>query len=172
MALILRSLEDTDENAFFEGMKLWPADGLNWYTFAWKPGMTYQEMMTILEKERLGIDLAPGRVAHTMLYGFHERKIIGRLSVRHDLTEGLRKRGGHIGYSVAEPFRKSGFATEMVRQGLDYCRTLGLKSLLVTCADDNVPSWKIIEKFNGQLENRVWDETDQEMIRRYWIALS
>ncbi|MNL68960.1 hypothetical protein D3C87_1937620 [compost metagenome] len=60
----------------------------------------------------------------------------------------------------------------MVRQGLEHCKALKIPSALVTCADDNVASWKIIEHFNGKLENRIWDDEDEEMIRRYWITLS
>ena len=171
MSLTLRNLTNDDEAAFFEGMKHWSEEDLDWYTFAWKPGMSYSEMMIILDKERRGVDLAPNRVPHTMLYAFVEGKIIGRLSIRHSLNEGLRRRGGHIGYAVAEPFRRSGHATEIVRQGLHYCRELGLSEIMITCADDNVPSWKIIEKFNGKLEDRVWDDVDKEMIRRYWVHL-
>lgn len=65
-------------------------------------------MLTILRKEVAGIDLLPGRVSHTMLYGFLNGKIIGRVSVRHQLNEHLRKRGGHIGYAVAKNFRRKG----------------------------------------------------------------
>ncbi len=42
---------------------------------------------------------------------------------------------------------------------------------MVTCAEDNIPSWKIIEHFKGKLEDEVWDDEDKEMIRRYWITL-
>ncbi len=172
MSLILRPLKESDETSFFEGMKLWPEDDLSWYTFAWKPGMPYSTMMAILDKEMKGIDLAPGRVPHSMLYGFVDGKIIGRVSVRHSLNEMLRKRGGNIGYAVAEPYRRSGYATEMVRQSLQYCRDLGLDKIMITCSDNNIPSWKIIEKFHGELQDKVWDEEDNEMIRRYWIPLT
>ena len=172
MSLILRNLTLADEAAFFEGMKHWSEKDLAWYTFTWKPGMSYSSMMDILEKEGQGIDLAPGRVPHSMLYGFVDNKIVGRVSVRHSLNEMLRKRGGNIGYAIAEPYRRTGYATEMVRQVFQYCRGLGMDKIMITCAEENIPSWKIIEKFNGQLEDRVWDEEDQEMIRRYWISIT
>lgn len=30
-------------------------------------------------------------------------------------------------------------------------------------------SWRIIEKLGGQLECTIWDDEEQEMIRRYWV---
>lgn len=172
MSLILRELTEQDEEAFFAGMLEWEGEELSWYTFAWKAGMPYSEMLQILAREAAGINLAPGRVQHTMLYCFLEEKIIGRVSVRHELNDNLRKRGGHLGYSVAPRFRQQGFAGEMVRGALAYCRQLGLQSILVTCGDNKTPSWKLIERNGGKLENLIWDEEDKETIRRYWIELS
>lgn len=125
-------------------------------------------MLKELKDEREGI-VPPGRVPATMFYGFVNGKIIGRVNIRHSLNEGLRKRGGHIGYAVAPPFRKNGYATEMFRQGLEKLRERGVQEILITCADDNEPSCKMIEMLGGKLENTVWDEIDEEKVRRYWI---
>jgi predicted acetyltransferase len=171
MMLELRNLEEKDEEAFFEGMKHWVGEDPHWYSFCWKEGMTFAEMLQILRNDRAGVNLPPERVPHSMLYGFVGGKIIGRLSVRHTLNEKLRYRGGHIGYAVAPPFRRKGYAKEMVRQGLAYCRNLGLSKIMITCADDNEPSWKVIEGFGGKLEDKVWDNVDNETIRRYWVDL-
>lgn len=170
MNLVLRQLTDNDEIAFLQGAKEWAGESPHWYSFVWKEGMAFKEMLEILKKEEKGIDLGPNRVPHTMLYGFFDGQIIGRVSVRHELNDYLRKRGGHIGYAVAKRFRRKGLATEMVRQAIEFCQGLGMKSIMVTCADDNTPSWKIVEKFGGKLQDRVWDEEDNEMIRRYWIG--
>jgi len=170
MSLILRQLTESDERAFIQGAKEWVGESPGWYSFVWKEGMAFHDMLEILRKEHLGIDIDPSRVPHTMLYGFFEGQIVGRVSVRHKLNEKLRERGGHIGYAVAPRFRGRGFATEMVRQVIPFCKSLGINSIMVTCADDNVPSWKIIEHFGGQLQDRVWDKEDEEMIRRYWIG--
>lgn len=170
MKLVLRELNESDEQAFLEGAKEWVGESPHWYSFIW-PGVQFSKMLDILKKETLGVDLKPDRVPHTMLYAFLDEKIIGRVSVRHTLNDHLRKRGGHIGYAVAKNYRNNGHATEMVRQAIDYCKKLNLTSIMVTCADDNIPSWKIIENFHGKLEDRVWDEEDKEIIRRYWISL-
>lgn len=170
MSLIVRELTVNDEAAFFSGMKHWSEGDRTWYTFAWKPGMSYQEMLTLLTDERLGKNLAPQRVPHTMLYAFLEGQIIGRVSIRHSLNDFLLRRGGHIGYAVAESFRGRGYATQLMKAGMHYCKdVLGLSQILVTCDDQNTPSWKIIEKFNASLENKIDDEG--KVIRRYWVKL-
>ncbi|MBK9294565.1 MAG: GNAT family N-acetyltransferase [Oligoflexia bacterium] len=171
MNLILRQLNENDEQAFLEGAKEWGGESPHWYSFIWKEGMAFKDMLEILHKENEGIDLAPDRVPHTMLYGFLDSKIVGRVSVRHELNDYLRKRGGHIGYSVAKRFRNKGYATEMVRQAIEFCKNRGMKSIMITCADNNIPSWKIIERFGGTLQDQVWDEEESEMLRRYWITI-
>lgn len=164
----LRQLTEDDEAAFFEGLEAWPADERTWFTLAWKPGVSYAAMLDKLAKEHRG-EVPDGRVPATMFYGFVDGRIVGRLHVRHALTELLRRRGGHIGYAVAEPFRRRGYATEMMRQALPWCADLGLHELILTCADDNLASCTLIEKFGGVLEDKIWDDVDQELIRRYWI---
>lgn len=171
MTFVVRQLTKGDESAFFEGMKLWPAKDLVWYTFSWKPGMTFSQMLTILEDERVGRNMASDRVPHTMLYGFLDDKIIGRVSIRHELNDFLLRRGGHIGYAVAEGFRKKGYATLLMQEGMKYIKNLGLSEILVTCDDANIPSWKIIEKFDARLENKIIDEKENKTIRRYWVKL-
>lgn len=170
MALVLRELAQSDKQAFLDGLHEWVGESTHWYSFVWKNGLSFEEMLEVLRKEAAGIDLAPGRVPHTMLYGFLDGAIVGRVSVRHMLNDHLRKRGGHLGYAVARRFRGNGHATEMVRQALEFCHAMGMRSIMVTCADVNIPSWKIVEKFGGKLQDRAWDEEDEEMIRRYWIG--
>lgn len=167
----LRPLNLEDEDAFFEGMKLWQGEALEWYTFSWKEGMSYSQMLEILNNEAKGVHLAPDRVPHTMLYAFLDGVIVGRVSVRHTLNENLRQRGGHIGYAIAPKYRRQGLATQMVAKALPFCRQLGLKTILVTCSDTNLPSWKIIEAFGGKLQDTIWDEANKEYMRRYWIEL-
>ncbi len=171
MDIVLRELNSTDEEAFLEGLNEWVGESPQWYSFIWKSGMSFKEMLEVLSKERAGKELAPGRVPHTMLYGFLDGVIIGRVSVRHTLNEYLRLRGGHIGYAIAPRFRRKGYATELVAQALEYCKSIGVIDVMVTCADTNEPSWKIIERFKGKLQDKIWDEEDQETIRRYWISL-
>lgn len=173
MKLTLRKLTKEDEAAFFEGHQLFSDMKNDWFTFVWKEGMSFEEHLKILDDRFYGINLDPGKVPDSMLYAFVDGKIVGRASIRHELNEWLTRVGGHVGYAVATPYRKKGFATEILKQSLDYCRdVLKLDEVLVTCDDDNVGSIKTIEKNGGELENIITLEEEHIKKRRYWIVLN
>ncbi len=169
--VVLRQLTLADEAAFFQGLADWPEADREWHTFVWQPGMSFAEHCRILERNARGEGLPQGRVPSSMLYGFVGDRIVGRVSIRHQLSPALMERGGHIGYAVAPVFRQRGYAASMVSQALPICRALGLSRLLITCDDGNLASIKIIEGIGGQLEGRVWFEADETFVRRYWAAL-
>lgn len=169
--LVLRELNEHDEEAFLAGYEDWKEGDLNWYSFIWRPGMSHAEHLSLLRDQKDQNKIPNNRVPSTMLYGFVGGEIIGRFNIRHELNTYLLERGGHVGYSVGLRHRKKGFATEMFRQGLKFCQKLGLEKILITCADQNTPSWKIIEKFGGSLENRIFDKEHNEFVRRYWLSM-
>jgi len=76
--------------------------------------------------------------------------------------------GGHIGYGVLREHRRRGYATEILRQSLVVARAEGVDRVLVTCADDNVASVRVIERCGGVLES-VIDGIQHARTRRYWI---
>lgn len=170
--MILRQLTIQDESVFLEGMKEWSEEDRSWYTFEWKPTISFKDHLIRLEKNYRGEDLESGRVSSSMLYGFVDGVIVGRVSIRHSLNDFMKVYGGHIGYAVAEKFRKNGYATEIMRQTLPICKSLGLSKVLVTCDDKNIPSIKIIEKFGGKLEETIWDVNHKRFTRRYWININ
>jgi predicted acetyltransferase len=169
--ILLRELTRDDEAAFLAGVEDWNGEALSWITFAWKPGMSHDEHLRNLDEQKQKEKIPAAFVPSTMLYAFIEGKIVGRFNFRHELNDNLTRRGGHIGYAVNPQHRRKGYATEIVRQGLEYCRSQGMKKILITCADGNVASWKIIESFGGTLENRIHASEKDETIRRYWLEL-
>lgn len=171
MNLTLRELNLDDEAAFFNVIKGWDSEELSWFTFEWKPGVSFKDHLEQLRKSSAGEGLPESIVPSTMLYGFVDGGIVGRVNVRHELNDNLRKRGGHIGYYVASDHRRKGYALEMVKQSLPLIQELGVQEILVTCASDNIPSWKIIERIGGTLEKETFDERADEMIRHYWVKL-
>lgn len=96
-------------------------------------------------------------------------EIVGFVNIRHKLNDYLRAQGGHIGYSVIPSKRKRGYASFGLKTALKECKKLGIENALVTCDDDNLASYKTIEKCNGVLDSVF--EGNGEKVRRYYIKI-
>lgn len=94
-------------------------------------------------------------------------EVLGAISLRLRLTDFLLNAGGHIGYGVRPSARGRGVATFALGAALAEAARRGIDPVLVTCADDNVPSARTIERHGGVLA----DVRDTELgrTRRYWI---
>ena len=101
-----------------------------------------------------------------------DQKLVGMLQVRHYFNNYLEKYAGHIGYSVRPSERRKGYAKRMLRQGLDFCRTIGLDRVLITCIEDNEASRRTILANGGVYESTVHEPTKNIDLQRYWIDLS
>ena len=103
-----------------------------------------------------------------------ENKFLGIIHIRIELTSSLLRYGGNIGYGINPTYWQQGYGTKILELGLEKAKELGIKDkILITCDDDNVGSYKIIEKNGGILENRVENKDcgEQFLTRRYWINL-
>ena len=101
-------------------------------------------------------------------------KFIVIIHIRISLTDSLLRYGGHIGYAINPKYWKLGYGTRILELGLEKARCLGIKDrVLITCDDDNIGSYKIIETNGGILENKIENESMGEkfLTRRYWIKL-
>ncbi len=101
-------------------------------------------------------------------------KFIGRINIRVELTPVLLNYGGNIGYGINPKYWKMGYGTAILKLGLEKAKELvSQNKVLVTCDDDNIGSYKIIEKNGGILENKVenTDEYETFLTRRYWINI-
>ena len=99
------------------------------------------------------------------------QKFLGMASVRPQLNEALKKRGGNIGYAVRKSERRKGYGTLILKLALDSARALGLEKALVTCHDENLGSARIIESNGGVLQDKIKIEGLPLAERRYWIQL-
>ena len=117
--------------------------------------------------------LPEGRVLATQYILVRERdgRLLGMLQLRHYLNDYLREYAGHIGYSVRPSERRRGCAKRMLAMGLDEARRLGLERVMISCAEGNEASRRTILANGGVYESSVWDESDGEMLERYWITL-
>ena len=114
-----------------------------------------------------------GRVPATqfILVRKSDGKVLGMLQVRHYFNDYLEKYGGHIGYSVRPSERRKGYAKYMLRQGLCFCREIGLERVLISCWEDNEASRRTILANGGVYENTVLEPERQRFLQRYWITL-
>jgi predicted acetyltransferase len=109
---------------------------------------------------------AEGWVPSTTLWWVDGTTYLGRIAVRHSLTEDLLNTGGSIGYDVRPSARRQGHATAMLRAALPEAAALGVDPALVTCNVANVGSRKVIEACGGLLEDQRGDKL------RFWIRTS
>jgi predicted acetyltransferase len=121
--------------------------------------------------EAKGVNLKPGYVPASTYWLMVDGDIAGVGRLRHRLTPELEFRGGHIGYDISPPFRRRGLGTELLRLTLEKAAELSLERVLISCDDENIGSYKIIEKNGGMLEDKRIDPVSGKLFRRYWIEL-
>jgi predicted acetyltransferase len=106
-----------------------------------------------------------GLVPSTTLWWADGDEYLGRIDIRHRLTQHLLDYGGHIGYDVRPSARRRGHATAMLARALPVAAGLGIDPALITCDEDNIASRKVIERSGGQFD-------DQRGIKlRFWVPV-
>ena len=104
-------------------------------------------------------------VPTTIFWYVSAEHYLGELVIRHKLPPQLAEKGGHVGYSIAPQWRRQGHATRMLGAGLDECRRIGLRHVLLTCRCDNEPSRRVIRANGGVPDGQASGED------RFWITL-
>lgn len=117
-----------------------------------------------LAKE-MGEGLPKGWVPDSVFWLVDNGEFIGRINVRHRLTEELEKLGGHIGYDIRPSKRGRGYGKEMLKLALIEAKKIGIENVLITCNFDNAPSRKVIESNGGKFQDQVGTKN------RYFIDL-
>lgn len=135
-----------------------------------REGMSFADYVTKLDDAQAGRGVPAGWVASTFLVAEVGGVIVGRLSLRHDLTDFLRRIGGHLGFGVLPEHRGHGYATTALRQGLRLAAALGLRKVLLTCDEPNLASRRIIEKCGGLYADSYTGSDVQVPVRHYWIS--
>lgn len=99
-------------------------------------------------------------------------KLVGMIQVRHRFNDYLEKYAGHIGYSVRPSERRKGYAKEMLRMALPFCREIGIDRVLITCIDGNIGSEKTILANGGLYEYTIHEPNENEDLKRFWIEFT
>jgi predicted acetyltransferase len=115
-----------------------------------------------------GVDLPEDTVPYHTYWVIDVGQIVGTVRIRPRLTPKAERNDGHIGYDVAPSCRRKGYGTALLRLALAESRRLGLPDrVIVTCAADNTPSRRVIEKCGGRLLCEATDEDDGHALLRY-----
>lgn len=133
-----------------------------WRLFDWDD---FQNFLEIVNK-----DVADNEnwVNSHIFFPIVDDHIVWAIQIRHHIEHPkLKEVWGHVGYWVGPSFRKKWYATEMLKLCLIECKNLWLERVLITCDDDNIGSYKTIEKNRGVFERLSKDW----LSRRYWINL-
>jgi len=87
-----------------------------------------------------------------------------------DMNKGINMLEGLVpdSFGILPEHRRKGYATEVLRQALDVARNIGIRRILLCCADDNAGSIKVIERCGGVLEAVI--DVDGGKLRRYWFS--
>ena len=103
------------------------------------------------------------RAQHARAGSRSDGRLVGFISLRHELNDFLLEQGGHIGYAVRPADRGRGLATAATALMLQECRRRGIDPVLITCDEDNAASAAVIERNGGVLEDVRHGK------RRYWV---
>ncbi len=100
-------------------------------------------------------------------------KVLGRLQLRHVATKSSNfpaEFENHVYYEIIPEERGKGCGRKILALGLEQAKELGMKEVIITCAEENGASQGVIEANGGVLLDKQ-AATDGEMIRKYRIVL-
>ncbi len=171
MTPVLRELRLEDEAQFLAAHHIMAAED---FVFAldYDPVLSFSAYLTKLENNRKGKGIPAGWVASSFLVAEVQGVIVGRLSLRHDLSEFLRRVGGHIGFGVLPEYRGRGYAVSMLKEGLRRATELGLTRVMLACDEPNLGSRRVIEQCGGVYEDSYEGSEAPLPVRRYWLRTS
>ena len=124
----------------------------------------YKEWLIVKQRDSEQEGIVDGwKVPSSTFWLYADGIPVGFGSVRHFLTETLRKAGGNIGYGIAPAFRGKGYGKELLRLLLNEAKEMGIDKVLVTILLDNIAS-QAVAIANGGV---VTERTDERVF--IWI---
>lgn len=175
MTITLRHLNQSDKEAFLCALsENWENNFVFAHYFESLANNSFERYLEVLPQIALGKLIPSDHVPSTMLFAFSDtNELVGRVSIRHNISGHLLNVGGHVGYGVVPSQRTKGYATEILKESLAYIKIHlpELNRVLLTCDTTNTASIRTIEKNGGVLENIYSDSSLLYPKKRYWINL-
>lgn len=129
----------------------------------------FEALLARWENYSRGLGIKEGFVPHSTYWLVrNDNKVLGAVNIRHTLNDGLKHRGGHIGYGIRPSERRNGYAREMLRQALEIARKMDITKILITCDKENMASVKTIVGNGGVLDSEGIESG--VVFQRYWIV--
>lgn len=138
------------------------------------PDMLASQFETIIVQIQQAKDAAtcpPNQLPHEDFWLFEDNTWVGLITLRKAIDEQHMRSGGHIGYVIRPSWRGRGYGTKLLALGLERACAYSLQRVLLTCADDNLSSRRVIEANGGKLEDIITVQGVAQPVRRYWINL-
>lgn len=136
-------------------------------------GLTYEEWLDRLDKMSdpdyaASINKCPSKTF--FFVSEEDKRIIGMINIRYNLTEAMLKFGGHIGYGIRPTERQKGYNKINLYLGLLKAREeFGLDRVMLDCSVTNLGSDGTIRALGGVLEKCEMDPNDNTLTNAYWI---
>lgn len=154
---------EAEHNAY---MQEWDEDRMTPSSFHLKEDILYEVYLEELAAKEAGHG---NRVQNTNYFLIDDdERIIGMVNIRHSLNDYLLQVDGHIGYGIRPSERRKGYATYLLSEALKVTDQVGIRSVLVTCNEDNIGSAAVIIN-NGGVEDASFTEPHGNVVRRFWI---
>jgi len=122
---------------------------------------TRKQFMVFLQEikdKSSGRNLRAGVVPSTAFWLTDGKHYLGSGDIRHHLNDELMTFGGHIGYSIRPAAQNKGLGTLQLYLLLNEAGRLGIKTVRITCFEENAASAKVIENNSGVLMGAVYNK--------------
>ncbi len=141
-------------------------DGLDRIDLLFADPDEYYDLADRFEHDR---DLPDGLVPMSRFLFFDGDRLVGQSNLRRCLSPALHLDGGHIGYAVRPSARRCGYATEILWQTLEEAHRIGIGKALLTVAETNLASLRVVEKAGGVFDRETISPRTGKTMRRFWI---
>lgn len=172
--LKLRKVRLTDSDFFLKQSILFQQNEKFDFAYKYNSSIPFECYIDLLKRNEDPDLIAVDDVLSSFLLAENDiGEIIGRISIRFELNDFLKKVGGHIGYAILPEYRRQGYGTSILKEGLKFIKVNSkLSAILITCDDTNIASSKIIES-NGGVYERLYGGPEVSVPKkRFWINLS
>jgi predicted acetyltransferase len=120
---------------------------------------------------REGLSLTKGFVPENRYWLIDKDEFIGQVSIRRFGSKKLSKVASHIGYYINPYKRNKGYGKLILQMALRKAKVLGIKKVIITCNEKNIPSKKIIESNGGLFIDKFYDENLKRYTLKYSIKI-